>query len=34
MHVMNETVGDAVVDLDGKNVRLRETNLGNLLPTS
>jgi len=28
---MNETVGVAEVDLDGKNVRLGETNLGNLL---
>ena len=29
--VMNETVGEALVDLDGVNVRLRETNLGNLI---
>jgi 5'-nucleotidase/UDP-sugar diphosphatase len=28
---MNETVGVAEVDLDGKNARLGETNLGNLL---
>ncbi|NMC95655.1 MAG: bifunctional metallophosphatase/5'-nucleotidase [Syntrophorhabdus sp.] len=29
--VMNETVGEALVDLDGVNVRLQETNLGNLI---
>jgi len=29
--VMNETIGEALVDLDGVNVRLRETNLGNLI---
>jgi 2',3'-cyclic-nucleotide 2'-phosphodiesterase (5'-nucleotidase family) len=29
--VMNENVGEALVDLDGANVRLRETNLGNLI---
>jgi 2',3'-cyclic-nucleotide 2'-phosphodiesterase (5'-nucleotidase family) len=27
--VMNDTVGEALVDLDGANVRLQETNLGN-----
>jgi len=27
--IMNETVGSAAVDFDGKNVRLKETNLGN-----
>ena len=31
MHVMNETVGEALADLDGANVRLQETNLGNLV---
>ena len=29
--VMNETVGEALADLDGANVRLQETNLGNLV---
>ncbi|MGD9579466.1 MAG: bifunctional UDP-sugar hydrolase/5'-nucleotidase, partial [Syntrophorhabdus sp.] len=29
--VMNETIGEALVDLDGVNVRLQETNLGNLI---
>ncbi|MEE9913153.1 MAG: 5'-nucleotidase C-terminal domain-containing protein [Deltaproteobacteria bacterium] len=29
--VMNDTVGEALADLDGANVRLRETNLGNLI---
>ena len=29
--IMNEPVGSAAVDLDGKNVRLKETNLGNLI---
>jgi 5'-nucleotidase/UDP-sugar diphosphatase len=29
--VMNDTVGEAVADLDGANVRLQETNLGNLI---
>jgi 5'-nucleotidase / UDP-sugar diphosphatase len=29
--VMNETVGEALTDLDGENVRLQETNLGNLI---
>lgn len=29
--VMNETVGEALIDLDGANVRLQETNLGNLI---
>ncbi len=29
--VMNETVGEALADLDGVNVRLQETNLGNLI---
>jgi 2',3'-cyclic-nucleotide 2'-phosphodiesterase (5'-nucleotidase family) len=28
---MNETVGEALADLDGANVRLQETNLGNLV---
>ncbi len=28
---MNETIGEALVDLDGVNVRLQETNLGNLI---
>ena len=29
--IMNETVGGAAVDLDGANVRLKETSLGNLI---
>jgi len=29
--VMNETVGEALTDLDGVHVRLQETNLGNLI---
>ncbi len=29
--LMNDTVGLSLVDLDGTNVRLRETNLGNLI---
>jgi len=29
--VMNETVGEALADLDGVHVRLQETNLGNLI---
>ena len=29
--VMNDTVGEALADLDGANVRLQETNLGNLI---
>lgn len=29
--LMNDTVGATLVDLDGTNVRLRETNLGNLI---
>ena len=29
--MMNEKVGEAAVDLDGKSVRLRETNLGDLV---
>jgi 2',3'-cyclic-nucleotide 2'-phosphodiesterase (5'-nucleotidase family) len=29
--VMNQTVGEALADLDGANVRLQETNLGNLI---
>ena len=29
--IMNETVGEALIDLDGANVRLKETNLGNLI---
>ena len=29
--VMNEIVGEALADLDGANVRLKETNLGNLI---
>jgi 2',3'-cyclic-nucleotide 2'-phosphodiesterase (5'-nucleotidase family) len=29
--VMNDMVGEAVADLDGSNVRLQETNLGNLI---
>ncbi len=29
--VMNETVGEAKIDLDGVNVRWQETNLGNLI---
>lgn len=28
---MNDTVGESLVDLDGSNVRLQETNLGNLI---
>jgi 5'-nucleotidase / UDP-sugar diphosphatase len=27
--VMGRTIGEAVIDLDGENVRIRETNLGN-----
>jgi 5'-nucleotidase/UDP-sugar diphosphatase len=29
--IMNETIGEALSDLDGANVRLQETNLGNLI---
>ncbi len=29
--LMGETIGEALVDLDGENVRIRETNLGNLI---
>jgi 2',3'-cyclic-nucleotide 2'-phosphodiesterase (5'-nucleotidase family) len=29
--VMNETVGEAMFDLDGASVRLKETNLGNII---
>ena len=29
--VMNDTVGESLADLDGANVRLQETNLGNLI---
>jgi 2',3'-cyclic-nucleotide 2'-phosphodiesterase (5'-nucleotidase family) len=29
--IMNETIGETAVDLDGENVRIRETNLGDLV---
>ncbi|MDD5009327.1 MAG: 5'-nucleotidase C-terminal domain-containing protein [Syntrophorhabdaceae bacterium] len=29
--LMGQTIGEALVDLDGKNVRTKETNLGNLI---